>query len=52
MTFAKLSYEAPASTVFEVRLEQCILELSGGANYADTAGGVSGDDSYNDYGNL
>ena len=49
MNITNSLYEAPALTVVDVRLEQCILELSRGVNYSDNSGGVSGNDGYNDY---
>lgn len=49
MKSTKLLYEAPATELSEIRLEQCFLELSRGVNYSDTQGGVSGDDEYKDY---
>ena len=52
MALTKLLYQAPASTVIVVRLEQSILELSRGVNYSDNPGGASGNDGYNDYNDL
>ena len=52
MNITKLFYETPALTEVEVRLEQCILELSRGVNYTDNPGGASGNDGYNDYNDL
>jgi hypothetical protein len=52
MNFTKLHYEAPASELFEVRMEQGFLDLSRGVNYSNVRGGVSGDDEYNDYDEL
>ena len=49
MVFKKLIYEAPASTLVEIGLDQCVLEVSNGVNYSDHSGGASGDDEYNDY---
>jgi len=46
-------YSSPNTTVLVVRFEEQILYVSGGRNVADTDGGVSGTDDYNDsYGDL
>jgi len=52
MNFTRLLYQAPASELFEVRMEQRFLDLSRGVNYSDVQGGVSGDDQYSDYDEL
>lgn len=41
-------YNAPEMEQIELRLDAGLLVLSGGANYTDQKGGVSGDDTYND----
>lgn len=41
-------YQQPNTKVLVVRFEGCILVVSGGANYSNTRGGVSGSDSYED----
>ena len=52
MKITKSLYEAPALTEINVRLEQCILDVSPGVNYSNADGGVSGNDVYNDYTDL
>lgn len=42
----KQFYETPTTKTLVVRFQDCILGVSGGANWSANPGGVSGSDTY------
>ena len=48
----KQFYTAPEAELLLVKFEEGFLYVSGGRNVTSTDGGVSGEDGYNDYGDL
>lgn len=43
-----MAYEAPKTEALELSFEGGIMTVSGGTNYSDINGGVSGNDRYDD----
>ena len=47
MKMNQRNYYPPKADLLEVEIREGILDMSNGANFANTAGGAGGKDSYN-----